>query len=979
MKTKRYIIIIGIYVLISLLLVTAGLFVTDSLPQKLAYKINSFISGFEIPDNKENVVPGISENIVPTADEAKKTLPEDMSAIWLDLDNDVTADPSNGALAFISEADGYFNYFGNFFTDTIFIKPDTEKKFSDITDDTGAHTDLLRAYLTRADEKEYVKGLIIDDSVIYDSKGKLTFDSVKYYLSNYTFDAVVLYSEKAKEEQKLYDTAVFFFENIKKYNSSLFYGVVLTPDASAKYADKQSADILNSGIADFVFVKADGSVRSASLPFNAVMSWWNEYAQYYPATRFYVLHRTDLVCGDGGEWSQSSEIADELRCMWDYNNFYGSVFYDASSMRGNKSSFARRISYIMDEGTSDVLKIKKLELDAQNNTVTFSGISDPGHRLLCNHAIANASGGEFSLKYALQAGNNVFSFFSCGKNTTYRIFNNSRLIVSCYPATDINASKDEVITVMAVCMSNCTVKCSLKGAEYPMTVQEGVTVDGVPQGYSVFSCGINFKSDSYTDISLGNITITASLGDHTEAVTGGKITLLKSNSSPALNKVLEFAYDTFHRESEKTEYTGISVAQTDKFKVSPYKDNGLGTSLMCRIFNDDTEQLGPAGAYNTYQADLSTLCEGTLDYVDGMNVSEEGYIRYKLRSGISVYGVNCELINNAYTMPLNNVIAEAVNETASSTDIVFETDWLVPVTVKTLPQTYSNGYQNYSYNVSTYTAEYADITFHHTAALYNHTILNFAADSPFSGCELFSGENNTLILRLYLRQKGQFYGFDIFTDENSRLVVSFKKHSNGALAGKVIMLDPGHGGLSMVGTALQDEKTSESKVTLNIANKARQMLTEQGATVIMTRTMDTPLDLDDRCAILSKYNPDLFISIHCDGSDNPEDAGTHTFYFRPYSQPLAEAINYSMVGTYQTYIYQPTDTNFPKINRGIKYYPFFVTRMNQCPSVLIETGFMTNPIEGSILANDNQQYWLAQGITYGIIRYFSNNNSTVVN
>lgn len=398
---------------------------------------------------------------------------------------------------------------------------------------------------------------------------------------------------------------------------------------------------------------------------------------------------------------------------------------------------------------------------------------------------------------------------------------------------------------------------------------------------------------------------------------------------------------------------------------------------MCRIINDDTEQLGPVGAYDTYQPNLSTLCEGTLDYIDKMTVSQEGYIRYDLRSGISVYGVNCELINNAFVMPSNSVKVTGVAETASSTDLHFDTDWLVPVTLRESPLSYHKGYLNYSFNVDSYNAEYVDIIFNYTDKFYNQAQLVFAQDSPFSHTELYSGSKGELILRLYLRQKGHFYGFDIHKDEDSGLVVSFKKHSTGDLTGKIIMLDPGHGGLAMTGTALSDETICEAQVTLKIAQKAQQMLAAQGATVILTRNLDTALDLDARCRLLSQYDPDIFVSIHCDGSDNESDSGTHTFYFRSYSHPLANAINTALVSSYTNYIYHPGDTNYSAVNRGIKYYPFYVTRLNQCPSVLVETGFMTNFVEGNILANDNAQYWIAQGIASGITTYFQNNNATV--
>lgn len=977
MRKKVKVISIIFYILLSLVVITVGLFVADALPQKLSYKINSFFSNIDIPVKSDEVINDAIHPVAVEKEDEKNSLPEDMMAMWLELDHDVTADPANGINGYLNEMVLYYDYFENFHANAVFIKPDTGNKYASLTDAAGNHADLLREYLNYAATRSYTSFLILDDDLIFDAEGNLCFDNAKYYLSNYTFGGVLLYSEKLTADASLASGLTYFSQAIGSFDKKLLFGTVLTSVEGNGYADQQSIDILSTGYCDYILIKTSGSTISSVLPFGKVTSWWNDFASNYGSTSFYVFHRADLVGGNTPGWGSTAELQSELRCMWDYNNILGSVFHNASAMRSNIGSFAQHAASLIEDGGKDGLKIQKISLDSETNTVTFSGTSLTGHRLLCNRMIAKETGGFFSIKYPLAAGNNSFTFSSCGKELTYRVFNNSHLISAYYPQTDINAAKDDVITITAVCMTGSQVLCTLNGVDYEMRLQENVTLDGMPEGFSVYECGISFTGSSYNDINLGNIVITATLGADKEAVICGRVTLLKSNTSPALNKFLEFVYKVFFHESSKnSQYKELST-HTDDFSISPYHDNGLGTSLMCRIVHDDTEQLGATGAYDTYQPALSALCEGTLDYIDNMTVSPEGYIRYELRSGISVYGVNCELINNAFTMPANKIKVSSVTETVSSTDLVFDTDWLVPVTVKESPLSYRKGYLNYSFNVDSYNAEYVDVIFHHTDTFYNQAKLNFSSDSPFSRTELYSSSNGEIILRLYLRQKGQFYGFDIHKDDESHVIVSFKKHSNGSIAGKVIMLDPGHGGLAMTGTALSDESVCEAKVTLKIAEKAKQMLEAQGATVLLTRTLDTALDLDERCEILSRYNPDVFVSIHCDGSDNESDSGTHTFYFRSYSQPLASAISTSLVSSYSNYIYRPGDTNYASINRGIKFYPFYVTRLNQCPAVLVETGFMTNFVEGSILANDNAQYWIAQGIANGIMNYFTANNATV--
>ena len=413
--------------------------------------------------------------------------------------------------------------------------------------------------------------------------------------------------------------------------------------------------------------------------------------------------------------------------------------------------------------------------------------------------------------------------------------------------------------------------------------------------------------------------------------------------------------------------------KTETDPVSPFRDNGFGTALMCRILDPETETLGVPNDKDTYHADYSTLPAGTIDYVKAITFSTEGGLRYELQSGNNVYAVHCELHHNAFILPQNTISVLGVDDSdATKTDIVLQTDWLVPINVKCLPQAYAIGYRDFSFNISAFTATYVDVTFANTAQLNNPQFLVFSATSPFAGAEIVPADN-AVILRLYLRKPGQFYGYHIERNQNNALVLSFKKHSDNTLIGKTVMLDPGHGGLYMTGTALRDESVAEKNITMSIALKAKQMLESYGATVVLTRHMDTPLTLEERCAILTRQNPDVFVSIHCDGTETISDSGTHSFYFRPYSMPLAAAIQESMVSVYRTHIYKPEDTNYANIDRKIKFYPFYVTRMDHCPSVLVETGFMSNPVEGMLLANDNCQYWMAQGIADGIRNYFAYN------
>ncbi len=965
MKKKILIPLIIFFLILSVFVVTAGLYLTDGLPENVSYTISRFLNRIDTGTAPETQpVDSSSVSVV----QVKAKMPDHISAVTVDLSNELQTDPENASYGDLTaEAVYNFNYYRNFIADTIFITPDYLGKFDVFSDAYGNKVDVLREYMNYSDSAGYTKILVVNENMIYD-EGALSFDHVQYYLSNYPFNAVLLNAPSLFDAGTIEPCAAYFAENIQyMFGYSICFGVEIPAKAAAAGSSGPIQAMLSSGYLDFVLVEG-GAMRDAAMPFVSVLNYWNVIAGSFPDISFYCKHRNDLVCTNQSQWNNYTEICDQVRYLWDCENIRGSVYYNTAALKENKNTASLRLSYLLYDGEYTDLAIESINVDPPQNRVVFTGKAASGHKTMCNGKVISTSSA-FTYTAPLSAGSNTFRFFSCGKSLTYRIYNNTNIIYSFSPTADQSVLSNETVTVSAVCLSDAAVQCTINGSVYAMPRTNAALPQDTPGGYSVFSCDVKFSADGNADVSLGNILITAFRGDSSETVTAANVTVMKTEHSGLFNNLIGYysdLTDTAARHMEQFTYADT---------VSPFHDNGLGTALVCRIINDETETLGVIGEKDTYHADQSTLSAGTLDYVTGMEVSDAGFLRYNLASGLRVYGVNCELISNGYIMPNNRIIADHVDDSSpSSTDLIFNIDWFSPVTVKCKPLRYWNGYSSYSYNISSFTAEYIEIKFYHASEFYNSAALQFDESSLFSRSELYSAGDENLILRLYLKKTGQFYGFRIFRNDKNQLVVSCKKRLNGSLQGKVIMLDAGHGGLSMTGTAVADNSVSEKTVTLAIALKAREMLEAKGATVIMTRTMDTSLTLEDRGVLLRKYNPDIFVSIHCDGTDTEADAGTHSFYFRPYSQPLADEINKALANVYKTHIYAPTDTNYSKVDKSIKFYPFFVTRMNDCPAVLVETGFMTNPVEGMILGTENTQYWVAFGIITGIENYFNANH-----
>ena len=108
----------------------------------------------------------------------------------------------------------------------------------------------------------------------------------------------------------------------------------------------------------------------------------------------------------------------------------------------------------------------------------------------------------------------------------------------------------------------------------------------------------------------------------------------------------------------------------------------------------------------------------------------------------------------------------------------------------------------------------------------------------------------------------------------------------------------------------------------------------------------------------------MFIAVHCN-SAGEKATGAEAYYFTPFSEPLAKYVSAEM----GSYLYNNVDGG-GQGDRGAKYNYFFVTQQQEFPSILVESGFVTNYTEAMALANSKHQKNLAKAIVSGIEKYF---------
>ena len=192
------------------------------------------------------------------------------------------------------------------------------------------------------------------------------------------------------------------------------------------------------------------------------------------------------------------------------------------------------------------------------------------------------------------------------------------------------------------------------------------------------------------------------------------------------------------------------------------------------------------------------------------------------------------------------------------------------------------------------------------------------------------------------------------------------------LKGFKICLDPGHGGQAHVPDYKRGPTgVREAEVNLRVAFHLREMLQQVGATVIMTRVDDSYVSLSMRSRIANENGADFFISLHHNGIDNPKVNYTSTWYHGDaddsrHSLDLARYVQHGVSDALQLPT-SPASGLFS--DKLITASGFGVLRLTECPAVLCEASFLSNPEEEARLKEDSYLKKEASGYFFGIARY----------
>ena len=168
-----------------------------------------------------------------------------------------------------------------------------------------------------------------------------------------------------------------------------------------------------------------------------------------------------------------------------------------------------------------------------------------------------------------------------------------------------------------------------------------------------------------------------------------------------------------------------------------------------------------------------------------------------------------------------------------------------------------------------------------------------------------------------------------------------------------VVVDAGHGGKD--NGAFRRYGGAEKNATLDVATRLAAKLRESQFRVVMTRSDDVFIPLDERAAISNRQKNAIFVAIHFNDSGRRGIRGFETYYHSPVARTLAYRIQQRLL------------TLPGAVNRGVKTANFRVLRKAEYPAVLVECGFLSNRKEGAAARSASRRDDLADKIAEAIV------------
>ncbi|OLT61842.1 N-acetylmuramoyl-L-alanine amidase [Moorena bouillonii] len=348
---------------------------------------------------------------------------------------------------------------------------------------------------------------------------------------------------------------------------------------------------------------------------------------------------------------------------------------------------------------------------------------------------------------------------------------------------------------------------------------------------------------------------------------------------------------------------------------------------------------GPSTNYSR----LTPLPKGTRAAVTG---KQGDWLR--LDYGAWIRQKETKVISGA-TPPKSIIRSITSRQVPGATEILFPLEIPVPVSVQQSDKTFT-------------------LTLHNLTAQTDTIFLN--DDPVIKRLDWYQVTPDRVQYNFRLKSEQQ-WGYDL-RYEGTTLILSLRHPPNLSsrsrlgvstqqLAGIKILLDPGHGGAET--GASGPNGYPEKDVNLVVSKLLQKELVQRGATVYMTRETDKDVSLRDRMDMIHELEPTIALSIHYnalpDYGDAINTAGIGMFWYHTQAHDLSVFLHNYLVQKLRRPSY------------GVFWNNLALTRPHKAPSVLLELGFMINPVEFEWISNPQEQRQLANAIADGITEWLA--------
>lgn len=213
-----------------------------------------------------------------------------------------------------------------------------------------------------------------------------------------------------------------------------------------------------------------------------------------------------------------------------------------------------------------------------------------------------------------------------------------------------------------------------------------------------------------------------------------------------------------------------------------------------------------------------------------------------------------------------------------------------------------------------------------------------------------------------------------------------------------IVIDPGHGGKDS--GAVGARGTMEKAINLEMAEELAEILRQKDYEVLLTRTDDTFVPLEERARMANRFKADLFISLHCNASLSSHLKGFEVYFLSekasdPHADAVARSENASLAleekpvssgvrhllrslaknvyinesSECGTLIDRHVARQMSQPHLGVKQAKFYVLRGAEMPALLIESAFLSNPSEEKLLKSSRYRRQLMTAVELAITEY----------